>query len=89
MRRGGAVLEVALEVSQERGTIGFDGEVVVSETAADELCDRALGQQRIGGDVLIAKVQPLEKRDCGFDLVGLFEGVRIGRYGQSADFFWA
>ena len=39
----GAVLEVALEVSQERGAIALDAEVVVSAAAADELGDGALG----------------------------------------------
>ena len=83
----GAVLEVALEVSQERGAIALDAEVVVSAAAADELGDGALGQQCIGGDVLILQVQLLEQRNCGFDLIGLLERVRIARYGQSADFF--
>jgi hypothetical protein len=87
--RTGAGLEIALEVGQERRSIALDAEVVVSAAVADELGDGALGQQRIGGDVLIPKVESLEQRDCGFDLVGLFEGARIGRYGQSADFFWA
>lgn len=68
--------------------IAFDAEVGVPEAAAHELCDGALSQQRIGGDVLVRKVQRLEQRDGGFDLVGLFAGVRITRYGQLADFFW-
>lgn len=87
--RAGAGLKIALEVGQERRSIALDAEVVVSAAAVDELGDGALGEQRIGGDVLIPKVESLEQRDCGFDLVGLFEGARIGRYGQSADFFWA
>ena len=85
---GAAAFEVALEVGEQRRPIAFDGEVIVSETAADELGDRALGQERIGGDVLILQVEPLEQGDRGFDLVALFDGVRIARYGQSGDFFW-
>jgi hypothetical protein len=69
--------------------IAFDGEVVVREAATQEFGDGALGQQRIGGDVLVRQVQGLEQWDGGSDLVGLFEGVRITRYGQLADFFWA
>jgi hypothetical protein len=59
----------------------------VSEPRADEARDGPLGQQRIGGDVLIFEIEPLQQRDRGFDLVGLFEGVGIARYGQQADFF--
>ncbi len=84
-----AVGEVALEVGEQRRMIAFDGEVVMTEAAADELCDGALRQQRIGGDVLLRKVQRLEQWDGGFDLIGLLAGVRITRYGQEADFFWA
>ena len=87
--RTGAGLKIALEVGQQCRSIAFDGEVVVRAAAADELGDGALGQQRIGGDVLIPQVESLEQRDSGFDLIGLFEGARIGCYGQSADFFWA
>lgn len=83
-----ALGEVALEVAQQRRMIAFDGEVVMRETAADELRDGALGEQCVGGDVLVRKVQRLEQRDGGFDLVGLLEGVRITRYGQETDFFW-
>ncbi|WP_276968478.1 hypothetical protein, partial [Metallibacterium scheffleri] len=83
-----ALGEVALEVAQQRRMIAFDGEVVMRETAAYELRDGALGEQCVGGDVLVRKVQRLEQRDGGFDLVGLLEGVRITRYGQETDFFW-
>jgi len=82
-----AVGEVALEVGEQRRMIAFDGEVVMTETVSHELCDGALRQQRVGADVLVRKVQRLEQRDGGFDLVGLLERVRIARYGQSADFF--
>ena len=68
--------------------IAFDAEVVVPEAAAHELCDGALSQQRIGGDVLVRKALGLEQRDGGFDLVGVLEGIRTSRYGWEADFFW-
>lgn len=80
--------EGALEVDEERPMIAFDAEVGVPEAAAHELCDGALSQQRIGGDVLVRKAPGLEQRDGGFDLVGVLEGIRTSRYGWEADFFW-
>ncbi|MGH8269827.1 MAG: hypothetical protein ACRES1_07155 [Steroidobacteraceae bacterium] len=60
----------------------------MAETAAHELGDVALGQQCISSNVLIGQLQRLEQGDGGFDLVGLFERLRIAFYGQEADFFW-
>ncbi len=77
--RTGVGLKIALAVGQQCRSIALDDEVVVRAAAADELGDDALGQPRMGGDVLRPKVEPREQRDCGFDLVGLFEGARIGR----------
>lgn len=85
----GTRLEVVLQVLQEIALIAFDDEVIVSEARAHEAGDGALSQQGIGGEVFVLEVEPLEQRDGGFDLVGLFERVRIARYGQQADFFWA
>lgn len=47
-RRRGAVLEVGLEVSEERGSNGFDAEVVLGLAGAQPGGDSALGQQRLG-----------------------------------------
>ena len=80
-------MEVLFDIRQECGLIAFDGEVVVAFAAAHVAGEVALGQQSIGGNVLVFEVQRLQQRCCDFDFVGLFEGVRIARYGQDTDFF--
>jgi hypothetical protein len=47
----------------------------------------ALGQQGIGGDVLVFDIEGVEQRDGGLDFIGLL-GVFITLYRQGANFFW-
>jgi hypothetical protein len=51
------------------------------------VCDGALGEQGIGSDILALYVYRIQKRDSGFNLIGLFERAGIP-YRQGADFFW-
>jgi hypothetical protein len=48
----------------------------------------ALGQQRVGGDVLVFDVDRVEQRNSGSDFVGLFDRFGVTVYRQGADFFW-
>ena len=58
-----ALGEVGAEVSEQRRMIAFDGEVVMRQGAAQELRYGALRQQCVGADVLVGKVQRLERKD--------------------------
>jgi hypothetical protein len=48
----------------------------------------ALGQQGVGGDLLVFDLDGVEQRDGGSDFVGLFDRFGIAVYRQGADFFW-
>jgi hypothetical protein len=82
------VLEEQGDILQQRGLIGFDGEVVMGVSLRHQIVgERALGQSGIGGDVLVVEVDGVEQRDGGLDFIGLF-GLFIARYRQGTDFFW-
>lgn len=80
--------EVQRNVAFEGGLIAFDREVVVRLTRDEVLGQRALCQQRIGGDVPTRDIAVREQRDRHADFVGALEFVASG-YRQRADFFWA
>ena len=83
-----AILEVYLEILKESRLVCFDGEEVVGLALSDEvLCDAALGQLGIGGDILVLDVDGIEEGDGHLDLVGLFEFLTIFE-GKGAHFFW-
>ena len=73
--------------SKELGLVGFDGEVVVCLPVVDQVGgELALGQQRIGGNLLALDIDGVEQRGGHFDFVGAFEFI-IAFYRQSTDFF--
>ena len=51
------------------------------------MCQLALREEGIGGDVLALNVDAVEQRDEHPDLIGLL-GFFLAFYGQCADFFW-
>ncbi len=58
-------------------------------TALDQVSGQlALGQQRVGGDLLVFDFDRVEQRNGGRDFVGLFDRFGIAAYRQGADFFW-
>jgi hypothetical protein len=84
---GAAAREVEPDVALEGGLVAFDDEVVVG-LVRDEVCrQRALRQERVGGDIPAGDVAAREERDRGADFVGALELIASG-YGQGADFFW-
>ncbi len=83
-----AILEVQGDVSFEGGLVGFDREEVMGATLDQVSRQLALGQQRVGGDVLVFDVDRVEQRNGGGDFVGLFDRFDITVYRQGADFFW-
>ena len=84
-----ASLEVQGDVLFEGGLVGFDGEVVMGGTLDHQVLSQlALGQQRVGGNLLLFDVDGVEQRNGGSDFVGLFDRFGIAVYRQGADFFW-
>ena len=68
-----AIVEEQHEIIEERGLIGFDGEVIVSFAGIDQVIgDFTLGEQGIGGKVFATQIELVEERDGHADLVGLF-----------------
>jgi hypothetical protein len=83
-----AILEVQRDVLFEGWLVGFDREVVIG-AALDQVSGQlALGQQGVGGDLLVFDVDRVEQRNGGSDFVGLFDRFGIAVYRQGADFFW-
>ena len=75
-------------VLEEVGLVAFDGEVVMRLPVLDQIGgELALGQQRIGGDLLALDIDGIQQRDGHLDLVGAFDLV-IAVYRQGTDFFW-
>jgi len=68
--------------------VTFDGKVVMRLPLLDQISgERALRQQRVGGDLLAFDRDGIEQRDGHLDLVGAFKLV-IAVYRQDTDFFW-
>jgi hypothetical protein len=66
-----SIVEEQHQVVKDRGLIGFDDEVGLS--LIDQVVSEfALGEQGIGGDVGVFKIEAVEQRDRHTDLVGLF-----------------
>ena len=51
------------------------------------MCQLALREEGIGGDVRALNVDTVEQRDKHSDLIGLL-GFFLSFYGQGTDFFW-
>ena len=83
-----AIFEVQGDVLFEGRLVGFDREVVMSATLDQVSRQLALGQQCVGGDVLVFDFDRVEQRNDGRDFIGLFDRFGIAGYRQSADFFW-
>ncbi len=84
-----AILEEQGDVFFEGRLVSLDGEGVVGGAFGDQVIGQlALGEQSVGGDVLVFDLDGLEQRDGGCDLVGLFGRFGIAGYRQGADFFW-
>ena len=82
-----AIFEVQGDVLFEGRLVSFDREVVMGTTLDQVLGQPALGQQRVGGDLLVFEVDGVEQRNGGRDFVGLFDRFGIAVYRQGADFF--
>src|ERR1700674_422253 len=83
------ILEVAYEILMQRWLISFDGEVIVGAALDHEVIGQLpLGQQSIGRDVLVVKVDGRQQRDGHRDFVGSLPFIGVAVYGQGTDFFW-
>jgi len=81
------VLEIECDVFKKAWLVAFDSEVVMSLTVLDQVLGYvALGQQRIGGNVLASDIDGVKEGDGSFDFVGAFDFVIL--YGQLPYFFW-
>jgi len=83
-----AIFEMQGDVLFEGGLIGFDREEVMGAAPDQVSRQLALGQQRVGGDLLVFDVDGVEQRDDHADLVGLLDRFGIAVYRQGANFFW-
>ena len=69
-----SMLEIESHVLQEVGLVAFDGEVVMRLPVLDQIRgELALGQQRIGGDVLALDVDGIQQGGRHLDLIGTFD----------------
>lgn len=82
------IFEVQGDILYEGRLISFDSEVIIGAAPDQVLGQLALGQQGVGGDLLVFDVDGVEQRDGGSDFVGLFDRFGIAVYRQGADSFW-
>lgn len=83
------ILEMECDIFKEAGLVVFDGEVIMGVTILNQIvCDLALGQEGICGNVFAFDIDGVKEWDSGLDFVGAFEFI-AAFYGQRADFFWA
>ena len=83
-----AIFEVQGDVLFEGRLISLNREVIIGAAPDQVSGQRALGQQGVGGNLLVFEVDRVEQRNGGSDLVGLFDRFGIAVYRQGADFFW-
>lgn len=82
-----ALREGQLQIGQQPRLVALDGKQIMGLALLDQIGgERALGQQRVGGEGFAGEIQGGDQWDEGADLVGLFGGL-VGS-GQQADFFW-
>jgi len=68
--------------------VGFDGEVVMGLLFFDQVLGQfSLGQQGIGGDVLVFEIEGLQERDGHGNLIGSLQFVAIAIDRQVPHFF--
>jgi hypothetical protein len=82
------VFKMEGDIFEKSGLVVLDGEVIMGVTILNQIvCDLALGQEGICGNIFAFDIDGLKQWDGGLDFVGAFEFL-AAFYREGANFFW-
>jgi len=83
-----AILEIQFEITEKGGLIFLHDKVVMGVALLDQIVGKiTLGQQGIGGYILVLYINCFKQRNGGFDFICAFEFI-TAIYRKTTYFFW-